>query len=200
MEAHRRKPSIYEERHTYNRWQCWPARVPDPDRLNEAGCRRLIWWETLAGGMGGFFGHFSERFNQYGPFKPKGSCGYHPDSLKRAFRTHQEFWKDGRLKLSMSPDNRRVSGAKGYCLASADKKHFIFFVEDADTVTIHLNGMPGNQPVVLVNAKADYHEIDKGSRAAGTHTIRLGSTSDWVLAVGQFNRRTSGRNIPDKLK
>jgi len=186
MDARKDKPSIYEERHTYNRWQCWLQTVPDPKRLNETGCRRLICWEAMAGGMGGFFGHFSERFNNYGPFRPNGPCGYHPDSLKRAFRTYREFWKDGRLKLSMSPDNRRISGATGYCLVSADKKYFVFFVEDADSVTIDLRGMPGSQPVILVNTKTDFREIDKGILNAGVHTIQLDTISDWALAVGQF--------------
>ena len=185
MEAHGSKPSIYEERHTYNRWSCWPARVSDPDRLNETGCRRLIWWEAMAGGMGGFFGHFSERFNSYGPFHPNGPCGYHPDSLKQAFGTYREFWRHGRLKPSMSPDNGRlVGGGQGYCLVTADAGHLIFFVEDADSVTIDLSGMPGSQPVVLVDAKARYDEIDKGKLTAGVHTIALGPTSDWALAVG----------------
>jgi uncharacterized protein DUF5060/uncharacterized protein DUF4038 len=194
MEAHRGKPSIYEERHTYNRWQCWPHTVRKPGRLNETGCRRLIWWEAMAGGMGGFFGHFSERFNRYGPFNPNGLCGYHPDSLKRAFRTHREFWKQGRLKVSMSPDNSRlVSGATGYCLVTADAKHFIFFLEDADAATINLRGMPGSQPVVLVDAKADYNEIHRGRLGDGIHTIKLGWTSDWALAVGEFGDGGSGR-------
>ena len=187
METHKSKHSIYEERHTYNRWKCWPHPVRNPDRLNETGCRRLIWWEAMAGGMGGFFGHFSERFNAYGPFNPNGPCGYHPDSLKQAFRTFREFWKDGRLKLSMAPDNSRVSGATGYCLVAVNGKHFVFFVEDADSVTIDLKGMSGSQPVVLVDAKAGYDEIDKGSLRAGVHTIRLGPTSDWALAVGKFS-------------
>ena len=186
MEARKDKPAIYEERHTYNRWQCWPGSVPNPNSLNATGCRRLIWWETMAGGMGGFFGHFSERFNVFGPFHPDGPCGYHPESLKRAFRTHRDFWKNGRLKLSMSPDNRRISGATGYCLAAADKKHFVFFVEDADSVTVDLSGMPGSQPAIVVDAKADYDEIGRGSLTAGVHTVRLGPTSDWVLAVGAF--------------
>ena len=155
-------------------------------------------WISMAGGMGGFFGHFSERFNQYGPFRPNGPCGYHPDSLKRAFCTFREFWKHGRLKLTMSPDNSRVSGAKGYCLVTEDKKHFVFFVEDADSMTINLNGMPGSQPVVLIDAKASYHEIDKGRLTAGIHSILMGSTSDWALAVGEFNAGTSGRKIPVK--
>jgi hypothetical protein len=198
--AHRSKPSIYEERHTYNRWKCWPGRVPDPDRLNETGCRRLIWYEAMAGGMGGFFGHFSERFNRYGPFHPEGPCGYHPDSLKRAFRTYCEFWKGGRLKLSMSPDNSRVSGATGYCLVTADKQHFVFFVEDADSITININGMQGNQPVVLIDTMARYDEIDKGRLSAGVHTIRMGSTSDWTLAVGDFSVGTFGHEARDKTR
>jgi len=187
LEGRTNKPHIYEERHTYNRWACWPGSVPDPDRLNETGSRRLIWWEVMAGGMGGFFGHFSERFNEYGPFNPAGPCGYHPESLKRAFRTYREFWKDGRLKFNMSPDNSRVSGATGYCLAAADNEHFVFFVEDAASVTIDLSGMPGSQSVIAVDAKADYAEIDKGSLTAGSHLITLGSTSDWAIAVGDFD-------------
>jgi hypothetical protein len=193
MEAHRSKPSIYEERHTYNRWKSWPGRVPDPDRLNETGCRRLIWWETMAGGMGGFFGHFSERFNRYGPFRPDGPCGYHPDSLKRALRTHRDFWKNGRLRLSMAPENGRVSSANGYCLAAADKKHFVLFVEDVDSVTVDLSGMPGSQTCVAVDAKSSYREIDKGNLAAGIHTLYLGKKSDWILAVGDFNANTGAR-------
>ncbi len=186
LEGRKDKPSIYEERHTYNRWKCWPGSVRDPDRLSETGSRRLIWWEAMAGGMGGFFGHFSERFNKYGPFHPSGPCGYHPDSLKRAFRTYREFWKPGRLKLSLSPDNSRISGAAGYCLVAADRKHFVFFTEDADSVTVDLSGMPGSQPVILVDAKARYAEIDKGRLTAGVHTIQMGSTSDWAIAVGAY--------------
>jgi hypothetical protein len=187
LEAHQDKPSLYEERHTYNRWRCWPSAVRNPGRLDETGCRRLIWWEAMAGGMGGFFGHFSERFNRYGPFRPQGPCGYHPASLKRAFRTFREFWKQGRLRLSMAPDNRRVRHPSAYCLATADKKHFVFFAEEADAVTIDLSGMPGRQPVVAVNARADYCEIDRGSLTAGVHSLRLSPASDWVVAVGSFD-------------
>jgi len=193
LEARKDKPSVYEERHTYNRWQCWPASVSDPNRLSETGCRRLIWWETMAGGMGGFFGHFSDRFNEYGPFQANGPCGYHPDSLKRAFRTHREFWKNGRLRLNMSSDNSRVSGAMGYCLVASDNKHFVFFAEDTDSVTVDLNGMPGSQSVMSVDGRMDYCENNMGKLPAGVHTIVLGRTSDWVLAVGEFGERSLGQ-------
>ena len=196
LEARKDKPSIYEERHTYNRWQCWPGSVRDPNRLSETGCRRLIWWEAMAGGMGGFFGHFSTRFNRYGPFRPDGPCGYHPDSLKRAFRTHREFWRRGRLRLSMSPDNSRINGAGAYCLVAADMKQFVFFVEDADSVTVDLSGMPGSQRVVAVDTKADHDEKDRGTLMAGVHTIHLGPTSDWALAVGNFDAQEQRHGGP----
>ncbi|MCP4611462.1 MAG: DUF5060 domain-containing protein [Planctomycetes bacterium] len=189
LEGRKDKPSIYEERHTYNRWRCWPDSVSDSNRLGEIGCRRLVWWETMAGGMGGFFGHFSERFNKYGPFQLNGPCGYHPDSLKRTFRTHREFWKDGRLKLSMRPDDSRVRGATGYCLVAANRKHFVFFIEDTDSVTIDLDGMLGSQPIVLVDTKKDYDEIVMGSLRAGVHMIHLDHISDWALAIGKFSKK-----------
>jgi hypothetical protein len=185
METHPDKPSIYEERHTYNRWECWPNNVPDPDGLNVEGSRRLIWRETMAGGMGGFFGHFSERFNAYGPFNPDGPCGYQPESLKRMFRTHRDFWKQGRLKLDMSPENHRVQGATGYCLVAADRKNFVFFIENANAVTIDLRGMPGVLPVVDVDANAEYKEMARGNLAGGVHKIELGAVSDWAIAVGK---------------
>lgn len=147
----------------------------------------------MAGGMGGFFGHFSQRFNAYGPFKPNGPCGYHPESLKRAFRTHRRFWRDGRLRLDMSPDNSRAGGTKAYCLAASDKKHFVFFGEDTDWITIDLNGMPGTQPVISVDAKTDYREIDMGKLSAGIHTINLDRISDWALAVGEFGNAGLGQ-------
>jgi hypothetical protein len=200
IEAHSGKPSIYEERHTYNRWNCWPGRVLDRNRLDEIGCRRLIWWQAMAGGMGGFFGHFSERFNRYGPFRPDGPCGYHPESLKQAFRTYREFWKHGRLKLSMSPDNSRVTGATGYCLVAADKRHFIAFAEDADSVTLDLRDMADSQTIVAVDARVDYREIDKGRLRAGVHTIRFASTSDWVLAVGGPYTEERVHTISDKTR
>ena len=187
LDAQTDKPSIYEERHTYNRWQCWPEKVIDPDRLNETGSRRLIWWQAMAGGMGGFFGHFSTRFNIFGPFLADGPCGYHPESLKQAFRTHREFWRDGRLKLSMSPDNCHITGTDAYCLASADSKQFIFFAEDTNSVTLNLRGMPDSQRVIAVDTRAEYDEKDLGSLMAGIYKISLDTTSDWVIAVGSFD-------------
>lgn len=180
------KPHIYEERHTYKRWRCWPHPVAEPARLDEVGTRRLIWWEAMAGGMGGFFGHFSERFNAYGPFKPEGPCGYHPESLKRAFRTHGAFWADGRLRLDMAPVDGRIEGAKGYALATPERKHFIFYVENAEEAELDLHDMAGARTGILVSTTDDYAEIDLGILAPGKQRVTLPHAGDWAIAIGHF--------------
>jgi hypothetical protein len=91
----------------------------------------------------------------------------------------------------MFPDNSRISGVTGYCLVTSDKKHFVFFVEDTNSVAIDLNGMSGNQPVISVDTKMDYCEIERGTLTADIHTINLGRTSDWALAVGEFREKSS---------
>ena len=212
MDARKDKPHLYEERHTYERFRyvpksscqepgeapkdqygkgdgfaCWPHNLSSnvKARLNVQGSRRLIWWETMAGGMGGFFGHFSTRFNAYGPFSSKCGCGYHPASLKASFRSFRDFWAKGRFKLDMVVQNHRVQGATGYCLASASKKSFVAYVQDADKVTLNLGDMAGSQPVVIVDTKKDYVEIPKGTFKPGNPTISFGSKSDWAVAVGK---------------
>jgi len=206
------KPHLYEERHTYNRFKyvapgagqepgdgpdqygmsdgyaCWPVKLSSAEqaRLNEDGSRRLIWWEQMAGGMGGFFGHFSVRFNSYGPFSQNCGCGYHPDSLKRAFRCFRDFWAKDRFKFDMVVDADRVRNGIGYCLRTRDYRNFIFFVENDGRVEIDLAGMPGAQRVIAVDAKQEYSEIPKGNVSAGWRRIDLGYSSDWAIAVGRF--------------
>lgn len=206
------RPHLYEERHTYNRFKyvapnsgqepgdgpdqygmsdgyaCWPVKLSQDEqrRLNEDGSRRLIWWEQMAGGMGGFFGHFSVRFNSYGPFSQDCGCGYHPESLKRAFRCFREFWSQGRFMFNMEVDNRRVLKPRGYCLRSPGHQNLVFFVEDADSIEIDLSHAPGPLPIVAVDTKKEYRDIDKGVCDPGRSTIDLGYRSDWAIAVGQF--------------
>ena len=86
----------------------------------------------------------------------------------------------------MSPDNSRVKGAGAYCLVDTDRKHFVFFAEDTDSVTVDLRGMPGSQKVIAVDTRADYDEKDIGSLVPGIYKIQLRTTSDWAIAVGNF--------------
>ncbi len=56
--------------------------------------------------------------------------------------------------------------------------------------------MPGSQRVVAVDAKAGYDEKDRGTLMAGIHTIHLGPTSDWALAVGNFDAQEQRHRVP----
>jgi hypothetical protein len=216
VDSDRSKPHLYEERHTYNRFKyvdprsckepgdgadqygmgdgyaCWPLKLNNEEqaRLNEDGCRRLIWREQMAGGLGGFFGHFSVRFNGFGPFSENCGCGYHPDSLKRAFRCFRDFWAKDRFMFAMAVDTGRVRQSTGYCMRTEDCRHFVFFIENNGTAEIDLTGMPGSQQVVVVDVKKEYLEISKGRMSAGRKKIDFGYTSDWAIAIGDFGTET----------
>lgn len=213
VDSDRSRPHLYEERHTYNRFKyvdptlgqepgdgpdqygmgdgyaCWPVKLSRAEqaRLNEDGSRRLIWRQQMAGGMGGFFGHFSIRFNSYGPFSQKCGCGYHPESLKRAFRCFRDFWARDRFKFDMVVDTNRIGKGTGYCLHTKDCRNFVFFVENDNSVEINLGGMPGSQEVIVVDTKNEYRELNKGKMSAGWRTIDFRHISDWAIAVGDFN-------------
>ena len=214
VDGEKSKPHLYEERHTYNRFKyveasscrepgdgpdqygmsdgyaCWPVKLSGTERarLNEDGSRRLIWREQMAGGMGGFFGHFSVRFNSHGPFSENCGCGYHPESLKRSFRCFRDFWAKDRFLFDMAVDTGRVRNGAGYCLRTEDCENFVFFVENARSVEIDLGGMAGSRRVIVVDARKEYSEISKGKASAGWRTIDFGATSDWAIAVGDFGK------------
>ncbi len=86
--------------------------------------------------------------------------------------------------MTMFPDNSRVNGNGAYCLVDTDTKHFVFFAEDTDSVTVDLRGMPGSQRVVVVDTRADYDEKEIGRLMAGKYKIQMYTTSDWAIAVG----------------
>ena len=165
------RPHLYEERHTYLR---------DGFDLDMDGSRRLIWRLAMAGGMGGFFGYYSKWFNRWGPFK-----GKYPQPQQ--FRTHRMFWT-GRFLLDME---RRNDLTDGYCLASPDNKHYVFYKEQASSIRVDLAGAAGPLPAVAVDTTAEHREIALGALPAATQTWNAPHESDWVIAVGEFGRPTN---------
>ena len=45
----------------------------------------------------------------------------------------------------------------------------------------------GSQNVIVVDCKKSYNEINKGSYSPGNHTFNFSYSSDWVIAVGNFD-------------
>jgi len=161
LDTHRDRPLLYEERHTYNRWVNWPNRVPDPDRLNMDGTRRLLWWEIMAGGAGGFFGYFSNWFNIYGPFE-----GYYPH--REQLRCARAFWRD-RYMLGMERANHLIN--EGYCLRTLDNRNYVFYAEDTSSITYDIPEINGTARVIAVDVKKEYEEIDLVRDLPLTHRL-----------------------------
>ena len=155
------RPHLYEERHSYKR---------SGFDLDMDGTRRLLWRESMAGGMGGFFGFY--------PDSP------HPYPKPQQLRTHYDFWhKNDRLAFDMEPANELIEG--GCALLSPSTGRCIFYKEDADTIRMNLSRFPGPHKAVAVDATGPLGEFSAGSFAPTDHiwTWNAPARSDWVLIV-----------------
>ncbi|MGD8237668.1 MAG: DUF5060 domain-containing protein [Armatimonadota bacterium] len=164
LEGDTARPHLYEERHTYQR---------DGFDLDMDGSRRLIWRLAMAGGMGGFFGYYSQWFNRWGPFK-----GKYPNPEQ--FRTHRAFWR-GRFLLDME---RRNDLTDGHCLASPGSEHYVFYREQASSIWMDLSSALRPLPAVAIDTRAEYEKIALGALQATPQTWNAPRESDWAVAVG----------------
>lgn len=166
MRDNRGAPHLYEERHSYKR----PG-----FRLDMDGTRRLMWWQMMAGGMGGWFGFYKNSPHPY----PR------PDQL----RTVREFWKD-RFLLGMRPDG----GTEALrVLKTQDNQYFILYQEKTQKINVDLSGMDGEQPAVAVDTQKTYAEIPLDRLRPEKQDIMLPYSSDWAVAVGNFSEESHGR-------
>jgi hypothetical protein len=165
LNGDKNKPHFYEERHSYKR---------SGFKLDMDGTRRLLWWETMAGGMGGFFGFY--------PDSP------HPYPNPEQLRTHNTFWHENiRFLLDMQPVNMSVDNI--YVLRSASKRYYIFYKEDASFVRLNLIDASAQLPAVAIDTKKAYREIDLGMLENQNQQWKAPYRSDWAIAVGNFDLR-----------
>ena len=173
MDGDLARPHLYEERHSYKR---------DGFNLDMDGTRRLLWWESMAGGMGGFYG-----------FYPNSPYPYpNPEQL----RTHYEFWHtNNRFRLDMQRANNLSNSA--HVLSVPLKLHCVFYAENASTIHMDLSGMPGTQPAIAVDTIKQYKEIKIGILSAKEHVWKAPYRSDWAIAVGDFDERDEKAMLHD---
>ncbi|MBS3733898.1 MAG: DUF5060 domain-containing protein [Phycisphaerae bacterium] len=158
------RPHLYEERDSYRRPR---------GGLTQDGSRRFMWNQTLAGGIGGFWGHYSGRLYK----------GEYPNPEQ--FACCREFWR-GRFLLEME---RAEDLTDGHALATPDGKHYAFYKPDAERITLDLSKASGTLRAVAVDATKAYREIDLGRLKPGKHTWKAPRKSDWAIAVGVFPTR-----------
>lgn len=160
LNALRGQPHLYEERHSYRR---------KGFKLDMAGTRRLLWWQAMAGGMGGFYG-----------FYPGDE---HPYPRPEQLRTHHAFWHEhARFILDMTPANELTDGM---ALMDASKKRLVFYKEDTSSMWVGQGGATA-LPAVAVDTRVAYVEIDLGVISRQRQMIRFPRRSDWAIAVGDF--------------
>lgn len=114
-------------------------------RQSEEEMRRQLWILNMAGGASGMFGW-------------PGYPGIDPFPNTDWFKTFFRFW-EGRFSSNLTPNNTITNG---YGLVNDDGDQYIFYREDASSISVDLSSMTGPQSAIAVNAKSTYQEIDLG--------------------------------------
>lgn len=154
------RPHFFEERFSYLRW----------DKYDMDTTRRHLWWYTMAGGVGSWWGLFPD------------SQSYPNAELLRAVA---QFW-EGRFFLDMEPANAL---SDGYVLKNATNDRYVVYKEDAAAIEMDLTRMKGAQPAVAVDTAKQYAQTKLGTLEPGTHAWTAPYKSDWAIAVGDFPDR-----------
>ena len=152
-------PVIYERRFLHTRDGVWSMDTT----------RRAIWQFTLAGGAAGVYGTL------WGP----GPDYPDPEQLVTIAR----FWEH-RFQFPLRP---HASPADGLVMLDGEARQVVY-KEDTRSITVVIPPGMTDVPVIAVDTREAYAELDLGRLHAGTHTITLPNRSDWALAVGGFNR------------
>ena len=151
-------PVLYERRFLHTRDDVWDMTTT----------RRAIWQFTLAGGAGAIYG------TVWGP----GPDYPNPEQLAGVAR----FWED-RFQHRLRPHPDPVDGL----VMHDGEGRYVVYKEDTADITIDIPPDMVSVPIVAVDTRRTYDEIDVGTRDAGTHVISLPRRSDWALAIGDFD-------------
>ena len=186
------KPHLYEERHSYRR---------EGFNLDMDGTRRLLWWEAMAGGMGGFFGFY--------PDSP------HPYPNPEQLRMHYDFWhKGGRFLLDMQRANELSEGhpvadhrpvnerPKNRCvLWSASNSSGVFYWENAYIVDVDLPSGTTPLPIWDFDTRRTLESSRRWLKTCPPVGGRFGffldepKYSDRVLAIGDFGQPPPAKQV-----
>ncbi|MEO2003687.1 MAG: DUF5060 domain-containing protein [Candidatus Poribacteria bacterium] len=164
IRARPEKPSFSEDRFRIRPNSRYPEKDYDEERT-----RRGLWHSAMAGGVANIWGNLVD------------GAGSEPYSHPEWFRTYATFLDD-RFTADLAPAPESVDD--GYALRSADGGRYLFYLEDTDTLTVDLSGMKRPARAFAVDAVATYAERDLGVLSPGRHTLTLGASSDWAIAVG----------------
>lgn len=161
LASDKQRPHFYEERHSYKR---------SGFDLDMDGTRRLLWEETMAGGMGGFFGFYPDSPYPYP----------NPEQL----RIHYRFWHEQqKFTLDMEPANKLIEG--GVALFSPSTGRCILYQKETDTVRVDLSRLSGRYHAFAVDTVREGDQIDIGGidTSKKEWIWKAPRQSDWVFVL-----------------
>jgi hypothetical protein len=161
-------PMMYEARFFINR----PV-VGSTHTYSETETRRLLWQLAMANGTGAIIGTHASPYN----------VDY---TYPERFKTLTDFMDLRFHQLLNIVTTVGGVAVDGLALANASGSLQLLYKEDASSIDVTIPANLSGVPVVAQNCVAAHSEQSLGTYDAGTHTISLGSTSDWAVAVGQF--------------
>lgn len=171
VDERQEKPGFSEDRFRIR------GKYPDKD-VTEEETRRGLYYAVLAGGAAGIWGNMKYPDDTW---KSSGKSLDYPN--KEQIITWSVFWNEKRRFIGDMVRANHLSD--GYVLHSPSSQSYVVYKEDASTVSLYLE-VNSTVPVVAVDTKNAYREIDMGDYASGDHTFVLPSNSDWVIAAGGF--------------
>lgn len=161
-------PMMYEGRFFINR----PNR-PSTYTYTEANTRRLLWQASMANGVASIIGSFKSPYDVDYAYPER----FRTLTLFLGSRFHEP------LDVVSSIDGVAVDGR---ALANTTGSLQVLYKENASSITVRVPTGMSDVSVIAQDTLAAHNEVNLGTYDAGTHTIQLGSTSDWAVAVGNF--------------
>ena len=124
---------------------------------------------------------------------------YEPEWQNRdQLKTHGRFWVDNRrFLLDMEPRNE-LSGDNTWVLVSESSQSLVAYRRGTSEITVDLSGFSPSLPAIAVDTRKSYEEVNFGTVPAENHTFNFESSSDWAVAVGDFDLGTGRREPMDK--
>lgn len=169
------KPSFSEDRFRIRNVEIYKSK--DYDTLLT---RRGLWHSTMAGGVANIWGCL---ISESSPEINHSSSLPYPN--KNQIKTYSVYFND---HCRFLPDMKVVNEISDGCaLKDISNKHFIFYIEDSDSIQVDLSEMASGQNAVAVDTKKRYKEINLGKLKTKKQKLYLPYESDWAIAIGHFN-------------
>ena len=149
--------------------------------------RRGLYHSMFAGGVANIWGHLKDGGSHElgsAPFPNRGQIRTYFELVRGRFLEPM-----GRCSAAKTNPSRR-----SLCLGDAGE-HYLFYRENTDRVDLDLKNAVSALPVVAVDTKKPYQELELGRYAPGRHQWRAPYRSDWAIAAGAFRRDRKRRAI-----